>query len=63
MLKCLDGSKVIGLKPDLVSRYAADSWAGVPQHALDNRSNNVHGEWVRLTFWFFRDFSGTVAEA
>lgn len=62
MLKCLDGSKVIGLKPDLVSRYAADSWAGVPQHALDNRSNNVHGEWVRLTFLTPYSMNGMAAD-
>ena len=62
MLKRLDGPWVIGLKPDLVSRSTADSWAGVTQHALDNRSQNVDGQWVRLTFLTPYSMNGMAAD-
>jgi len=50
ILKRFDGSWVERLKPDLVSRYTADSWTGVTQHAFNKRSQNVDGQWVRLAF-------------
>lgn len=49
-LKRFDGSWVMWLESDLVSRDTADSWAGVTQHALDERSQNIDGQWARLAF-------------
>ena len=43
-LKCFDGPRVVRLQAELVGRHSADSWAGVNQHPLDQRSDDINGE-------------------
>lgn len=47
--KHVNGPRIMSLKAELMNRHAPDSWARVVQHSLDQRRDDIDGQWANLT--------------